>query len=474
MIVVEINNNNVYQLHGKIKKLNKIYQAFKVKHPNAFFLRKSGNVRPGWDGCIDYVSDTGKFKAGLFQRVVDFIENNLKDKVEVVDNRVEWKVKPKIPKKIGNQIPRGYQKRALSNLMNNVVGGINHYVGVQDAATNAGKTTLMAGIHLMFRSRIPTIILLKDGDLFDQFKRELPVLLPKEKIGFVRGKNIDFQHVTVVMVQTLSPKAKLYVNQLAKFGICLVDEADEGDSKTFKNIITHLFNCKVRVGLSGSIYMSKYKKDECKNMNLRSFFGDVIFKITKKEMSELGYSTPVVVRLWPGSTLPPIPKDFKAEYDVNISQNKDRAIKCVNLVKAAIKRGRIPGLVVYRFHEHGEFLLKHFRKRIKNKRIELVHGDTKNRKQLLADFREGKIDILISSFIVKRGKNFPMIRYILNASATDSNETVSQVMGRGERTHDSKRKYYLDDFMDMGGYIGRHSRHRLKYYKAEGFKVIIK
>ena len=76
--------------------------------------------------------------------------------------------------------------------------------------------------------------------------------------------------------------------------------------------------------------------------------------------------------------------------------------------------------------------------------------------------------------IVKRGKNFPLIKYIQNASATDSNETVSQIMGRGERKHESKTKYYLDDFMDEGMYLKRHSKHRKKYYQAEGFTLIEK
>lgn len=40
----------------------------------------------------------------------------------------------------------------------------------------------------------------------------------------------------------------------------------------------------------------------------------------------------------------------------------------------------------------------------------------------MKDFREGKIDILVSTTIIARGKNFPKLRYLLNAASMDSQE----------------------------------------------------
>lgn len=469
-----MNNNNTFELEGNLKVLTKLYKMFKLKHPNAFFLRKANAVQKGWDGHVDYITEGGKFKAGLLQDVYDkAIEL---DKVTIIDNRKEFDVEPKLVTKVGDNLLRPIQLDALAAILNNKIGGVPHYVGVIDGATNFGKTTVMASIYLAFRSKIPAIILLKDGDLFEQFKKELPKLLPAGDLGFVRGKNIHFNKITVVMVQTLSPKVKEYVNQLSKFGICLVDEADEGESKSFKNIITRLYNCRIRIGLSGSIYMSKLAKDKMKNRNLESFFGKQLIIVTKKEMVELGYSTTVVVTLVKGSTKPPI-KGYPQEYEANITKNKDRARIGAKRLARAARFNRLPALVVYRFIEHGEMLLKVYRKMLPNLRIEIVNGDNSKKKQrakTLENFKNGKVDVLISSMIVKRGKNFPKIKYIQNASATDSNETVSQIMGRGERKDESKKKYYLDDFIDEGRYLMRHSKHRRNYYKAEGFTLIEK
>jgi len=67
-----------------------------------------------------------------------------------------------------------------------------------------------------------------------------------------------------------------------------------------------------------------------------------------------------------------------------------------------------------------------------------------------------------------------LIKYIQNAAASDSQETISQIMGRGERISDTKKRYYLDDFYDDGQYLRRHSKHRINYYKEEGFKINLK
>jgi len=471
MVTITMTNNNRYSLDGSQKALIKIYKKYKIKHPQAFFLRRSGNVQKGWDGCIDYVSETGNFNSGflpgIYQELID-----MGQKVEIIDKRFDFKVKPKMPKMIGDNKPRGYQKRAIESIIFNEIGGVSYPIGVEDVATNGGKTTLMAGIFLAYKRKVPAIILIKDSDLFDQMKRELPLLIPKEDLGFIRGKEINFNLCTVAMVQTLSPKVSYFKNQLAKFGICLVDEADEGESKTYKTIIRALFNTFVRVGLSGTIYQSKLKKHESKNMNLRSFFGDVVFKITKKEMVELGHSTKPVIRMYPGNEHIRIKGDYALEYKQGITLNKDRIRKGIKRSRYNFKLGRNKQLIVFKYEEHGELLYKMFKKELGNKyKIAWVHHKTKNRKQILLDFRDGKIDILIASFIVKRGKNFPLINYIQNQAGSDSQSTISQLMGRGERKDDSKKKFNMDDFFDQGHYLMRHSKHRLTYYKAEGFTV---
>ena len=141
-----------------------------------------------------------------------------------------------------------------------------------------------------------------------------------------------------------------------------------------------------------------------------------------------------------------------------------------------IKQGRYPALVVCKFIAHCEKLCKYFKKKLGSKyNIACVHVDTpsKIRQQIMKDFREGKIDILVSTTIIARGKNFPKLRYLLNAASMLSNEKTIQFLGRLVRTDSSKKKAYVDDLMYPGNYLSRHARARKRYYQVEKLKVIL-
>jgi len=277
------------------------------------------------------------------------------------------------------------------------------------------------------------------------------------------------------MVQSVSRNLKYYQRELAKFEIALIDEADLGDNKTYKSVLNYLYNTSVRNGLSGTIYMSKLKKDEMRNENLRAFFGNVAFSITKKEMVKKGHSTNLIIKIIKGSVLPGIKGDFKGEYDKCITNNEARHFISAQRMEFNVVRGRLPAIVICQFHKHIENLYEFYQHYFGDQYIiKAVHGATPDRKQILADFKVGKIDILICSFIIRRGKNFPLTQYMQNAASSDSNETISQLMGRMERKHKSKTKSYIEDLYDEGFYLNRHSKHRINYYNREGFKVIKK
>lgn len=469
-ITIEINNNKC-RVDGNAKVLMRLEKAFAIKNPNAFFMRS--RMPKGWDGMLHYITDRGYFKTGFLENVCNWlIEDG--NKIKFIDERLPM-CEPEIPKKIGNLVPRPYQLEAIRSNVMNKVNGIYHRVTVTDAATNAGKTLIMAGIYLAFKRNHNAIVLINDGDLYDQFKREMPELIGEEDFGYVRGKEVKWNKFTVCMVQSLSRNLKYYQRELAKFEIALIDEADLGDNKTYKSVLNYLFNTSVRNGLSGTIYMSKLKKDQMKNENLRSFFGNTAFKITKKEMVKKGHSTDLIIKIIKGSTRKGIRGDFKGEYDNSITFNNDRHLISAQRTEFNVKRDRLPAIIICQFHKHIDNMYKFYKEYFGDRYIiKAVHGATPDRKEILQEFRAGKIDILICSFIVRRGKNFPLLQYMQNAASSDSNETISQLMGRMERKHESKTKSYIEDLYDEGHYLNRHSKHRVNFYRKEGFKVIMK
>lgn len=459
------------KIECELKLLKKLDKAFSIRNPNAFFIRRY--MPKGWDGLQHYITDAGYMKTPLLPMLVEEIQKEGYE-VEMVDKRVDIP-RPIIPKKVGKNTLRPYQAEGIKAITHNKVKDLIFPVGVIDAATNAGKTTIATGIYLAYQRKVPAIMLLNDGDLFNQFLEEIPRLIGKEDFGHVRGKVRNWNRFTIAMVQTLSQNIGEFKEELEQFGICLVDEADLGSSKTYKSVLNNLINSTVKVGLSGTIYMSKLAKDRMKNWDLKSFFGEPVFKITKREMVDMGYSTELVIKIVTGNT-----QQYKGDnvsyhnvYEQLITRNEERNKRALDRLVFNMKRGRLPALIICRFHPHTDVMYDLIQKELGHKIVvKKAYHSTKDRVKIMRDFRDGKIDVLVTTYIVKRGKNFPLIRYIQNVSGGDSNETISQIMGRGERKHKGKNKVYIDDFFDEGKYLLRHSKHRINYYKKEQFKTI--
>ena len=107
-------------------------------------------------------------------------------------------------------------------------------------------------------------------------------------------------------------------------------------------------------------------------------------------------------------------------------------------------------------------------------KIACVHVNTPNnqRRKIMQEFRAGNIDILVSTTIIARGKNFPKLRYMINAAGMNSQEKSIQFLGRLVRTFEGKDRVYLDDIQYQGNYLSRHSKRRARYYREEKLKVI--
>lgn len=467
MIEIAI-TNNYCQIFGNAKEANKLYKAFKVRNVNAFFLRKY--MPKGWDGKMDFITQKGKFKTGLLQRVIDTCKE-LGIKFELEDNRTESEelqgVITKRYAELTKDPQRSYQRTALEAIINNKVEGILFPRGAIKAATNAGKTVISAGIHMAYKSK--TIFLMNSKELFIDALVEIPKFTGKP-VGQISSNKIEWADFMVVMVGTLRNRLKdpVIARQLAGYHVLIVDEADMADNKTNKKVIEFLFNTVVRIGLSGTIFVSKLAKDKPKNYNLEGFFGPEIFDISNRALIDLGVSSEVAVKFVRGNIDDTVDGEpWADEYDRLIIKNKVRNKKVLKRSQYHWKHKRRTQLIIAQRHEHITRLYKLFKKKYPPEtRIEWVHHSRKDRFQVTQDFMDGKIDILIGSMILKRGKNFKKMNYMMNAGAGKSVENILQLLGRAFRGC----KHY-EDMWDEGLHLKRHSRKRATYYRNEKIKV---
>lgn len=466
IIKITLTNLNLF-LKGPWDILNDMREALKYRHPNAFHIRLKLKYR--WDGYVHLITEEGVAKTGYLPKIIAWLENNEYEYM-IIDNRdaIESNI---IREAVRGMQLRPYQIEAVKSVINNSVGGVYFPSGIISAATNAGKTLMMAAIYLSFKN-VRGLILLNDSNLYRQFLTDMPKLFGNSW-GYCQGTKIKFGKVTVAMVQTLVRHLPEYKRELFNIDILLVDECDLSTSKTYTKVLKQIPNAFVKVGLSGTVFVRNLAKDRVKNNTIIGLFGHELFKIKNIELMEQGYSTPIVVKIHPGNAKLPRTNDYEEEYRIGITENMDRLEKALNRVKYYMARGVYPILVVCRYHEHVERAFDYFQSQIGLKyKISYVHNDAPNKVQIIEDFRQGKIPILVASLLIKRGQNMPLIQSIINLAGGEGPEGPLQIIGRGTRTDDSKTKFFFDDFLDVGNYLARHSNRRISYYKNEGFKVI--
>lgn len=482
MANIIIKNCNQCELDVPLKYGQKLFQDFAVRHPNAFYLRTRVRGMSDWDGKVKFITKTGLFKIGLLPAILAKCkEYGLK--VNVIDMRRPVPRVTKVVKKIGRFTLRPEQVAAVESICFNQVNNQPFHIGVLDYTVNAGKTLIMAATYLSFKRELKTLLITNDSDWFRQAQEEFKEYLPGENINFIQGRSKKpWAQFNIGMVQSISRNMKFYQREMAGIDMVFVDEADQAGSRQYQNVLTHLFNTRVRIGLSGTIYMSKLAKDKVKNMNLRAFFGDVIGKFTLRESIDKGYSTNVVVKMIevgkyfklksPDCTLG---KSYQELYENCIIKNPAAVVPILHRAIFNIRRGRIPLLVVCKFVKHAELLCKILKTALgKTYNIACVHVKTpdKERKKIMQDFRSGKIQILVSTTIIARGKNFPLLRAMINAGSMKAQEKTIQFLGRLVRTHSSKSKTYLDDIHYPGKYLDNHGRSRRRYYQEQKLKVL--
>jgi superfamily II DNA or RNA helicase len=447
--------------------MEKLREHFKIKKPGAFY--SDAFRRRQWDGYIRYITPGGQFESGLLHDLVEHATKVLNKKVKLIDQR-DMIFPDEEVTTIGDMDLRDYQGESSLSVVRNKVLKLYYPRGILKEATNAGKTLIAAGLHLSYPEDTKTVILVHRILLLNQLKKELRELLGNSEVGEVSSGVYNPKRVTICSVQTMAKNiGDIKIKRvLAQAQIAIVDECHRAASKQYGTVLKLLYNCPVRVGLSGTPLMHK---DKTKNQLMINFFGPILHTTSNKTLVDRGFSTKPNINILLGETK--LRGDtYKEEYDLVITNNKRRNKRIWKRIRKKLEKGKYPMLIFCKFIDHAEKLLKMVPEDIKDKySLGIIHVKKRDRSFTLEKFRKGKIDILIATNLIAEGQNLPLIKYGLNTGGGDSVIVLMQWFGRMLRTHKTKKSVDVEDFYDLGKYLKRHSKHRVKYYKAEGFEV---
>ena len=104
--------------------------------------------------------------------------------------------------------------------------------GILSLHTGGGKT--VCALYIASRLKVPTLVVVHNTFLRDQWVDRIRAFLPKARIGRVQADVVDVQDkdVVIVMLQTLSMK-ELNDNLFAPIGLVIVDECHHIASEVF-------------------------------------------------------------------------------------------------------------------------------------------------------------------------------------------------------------------------------------------------
>ena len=143
--------------------------------------------------------------------------------------------------------------------------------GVISLQTGGGKT--VCGLYIASTLQVPTLVLVHNTFLKDQWIERISTFLPNARIGNVQGDKIDIENRDIVVAMLQSVSMKNYPpNTFARFGFLIVDECHHIASESFSQAIPKL-TCEHMLGLSAT----PERKDKLMHV-INWFLGPILYK----------------------------------------------------------------------------------------------------------------------------------------------------------------------------------------------------
>jgi superfamily II DNA or RNA helicase len=440
-----------------------------------------------WDGVKKFFNwRYGYFAPGL----IPYVEKKLNAKVVIEsDDRLKLKL-DYYPVQVNGSPLRDFQEYTIKELLKN--NG-----GLAALATNAGKTACIAGvIKSLIAQEKKVMVVVMRSDLQRQIKADLEQMLGLS-IGVITPKEKELQDVSVAMVQTLDRVLSRLDNETDKgkdidifdyiqqVDAIIIDEVHHATSDSYEKIF-QLNNRALRFGFSGTI-----PEDTCiEGLHIREQLGEVVCRVSNKELIEKGISA--------------TPKITFVEYETDFAGSGLEAVKIAARKSSMIKgKFSVPTytnkvrhwVLDYAINKNKEYweILKKLVEKYKNEsviimvdwkefadnlsaflNIPVFYGETKTKEriQLIQDFKDRKIKHLIVTSVLDEGLSIDQIQVIILATCGSSPRQFLQRLGRGLRKKVGENILTLIDFCRYGHkYLLEPSKKRLALWKKEGFDI---
>jgi superfamily II DNA or RNA helicase len=431
-----------------------------------------------WDGCVSFFSVGGVTYVNLLDRVLPIIMDNgysitVDDKREsnesfdftaVDESTFAHKNWPEKHQLAGQPVVlRDYQ-----------ITIVNKYLTtpqcLQEIATGAGKTLVTAALSERVEKYGRSIVIVPNKDLVRQTFDDYENLGLDVGVYFGDKKQIGRTH-TICTWQSLNSIKKRFRDGLADMSlrefsdgvVCvIVDEVHQAKADVLKDLLTGVFaNVPIRWGLTGTI-----PKSDWENASLRSSLGEVINKLSAKELQDQGVLANCHVNIVQTQETA-IYSNYQNEMTF-LLEDKKRLDYVSEMIKEISQTGNT--LVLTNRIKNGEALQELI------DGAEFVQGSmaVTDRKDAYNEINEGTNTITIATYgVAAVGINIPRIFNLVLLEPGKSFVRVIQSIGRGVRMAEDKDFVQIWDVTSRCKFSKRHLTERKKYYKEASYPFTI-
>jgi len=306
--------------------------------------------------------------------------------------------------------------------------------------TGTGKTIVFSKLtEDQVRSGERVLILAHRGELLDQAADKLH---QSTGLGCAVEKAEEscagsWFRVVVGSVQTLMRESRLKQFRPDFFGSIIVDEAHHCISDSYQRVLQHFEDAKV-LGVTAT-------PDRGDMRNLGQYFDSLAYEYTLPQAIRDGYLIPIKAQTIPLKLdLTGVGQqagDFKAA-DLGTALDPYLYQIADEMIKYCMDRKTVVFLPLIKTS-------KKFKNILLSKGFQAaeINGESKDRAEILADFNDGKYNVLCNSMLLTEGWDCPPVDCIVVLRPTKIRSLYSQMVGRGTRIHPGKDHLLLLDFL---------------------------
>jgi superfamily II DNA or RNA helicase len=313
--------------------------------------------------------------------------------------------------------------------------------GVLVMPTGTGKTILSALDARRFGGKV--LFLVHRLDILEQSKNAYKMVWPDIKIGTLTGEvkdNLYDCDVLFASKDTLHRFDELNRFDKKHFSYIIIDEVHHGQSPTYREILKY-FEPDFKIGMTAT-------PDRMDRRDIFELFNyNKIYEISLSDVIERGYLVPYT---YYGLT-------DNVDYSQIRYQNYKYRVDDLEryliipernaaIVREYINKGSGDKAIGFCVSiKHAERMAEVFSEN--GFSAVAIHSESPNRKKLLSDFRENKIQIAFTVDLFNEGVDFPNVRVLLFLRPTESRTVFLQQLGRGLRLCIGKDRVRILDFI---------------------------